>query len=112
MSKHNDELDTFAYAITAMAAAGYSTTEKTNDPVDEQEIILAAEDAAKEAAAVRAATEQAREFRDRLEAVGISYTELLGLMNRQLKLDHIAHNILVGWETGRTYPWEKKTTPP
>lgn len=55
-----------------------------------------------EEAAIRAATERARGLRDKLEAAGISYLTLLDLMGHQQDIGDIAHNILVGWETGRT----------
>lgn len=61
-----------------------------------------AEDAATEAAAVKAATERAKKFRDKLDAAGISYLALLDFMEQQESIGDIAHNILVGWETGRT----------
>lgn len=72
---------------------------------DELEAIQARIDAAEwaaEEAAIKAATERAKAFRDKLEAAGISYMTLLDLIERQQDIGDMAHNILVGWETGRT----------
>lgn len=66
------------------------------------DIVQQAAEIVEEEAAIQAATDQAKAFRDKLEADGISYLHLLELMDGQMALDHIAHNILVGWETGRT----------
>lgn len=63
-----------------------------------------AEDAAKEQAAVQAATAEAKEFRTKLEAAGISYHKLLELEAERENLSSIAHNILVGWERGEGLP--------
>lgn len=65
---------------------------------------FAAEDAAKEQAAVQAATAEAKEFRAKLEAAGISYHKLLELEAERENLSGIAHNILVGWERGEGLP--------
>ena len=59
-----------------------------------------AEDAAKE----QAATAEAKEFRTKLEAAGISYHKLLELEAERENLSSIAHNILVGWERGEGLP--------
>lgn len=65
---------------------------------------FAAEDTAKEQAAVQAATAEAKEFRAKLEAAGISYHKLLELEAERENLSGIAHNILVGWERGEGLP--------
>lgn len=63
-----------------------------------------AEDAEKEREAVRAATERAKQFRDKLEAVGISYMDLLELEALRDNLGNLAHNILLGYERGEGWP--------
>lgn len=63
-----------------------------------------AEDMAKEQAAVRAATVEAKKFRDKLEAVGISHTTLLDLEAMRGSLGDMGHNILLGWERGEGWP--------
>lgn len=63
-----------------------------------------AENAEKEQAAIRAATVEAKAFRDKLEAAGISYNKLLELEAERANLPSIAHNILVGWENGEGLP--------
>lgn len=62
------------------------------------------ENAAKEQAAVQAATVAAKAFRDKLEAAGISYKKLLELEAERESLSGIAHNILLGWECGEGLP--------
>lgn len=63
----------------------------------ERKARYAAEDMEKERRAVAAATEQAKAFRDKLEATGISYHELLALEQAHEDLGNMAHNILLGW---------------
>lgn len=63
-----------------------------------------AEDMAKEQTAVCAATETAKKFRDKLEAVGISYITLLDLEALRGNLGDMGHNILLGWERGEGWP--------
>ena len=60
----------------------------------------------KERRAVAAATEQAKAFRDKLEAAGISYHELMALEQAHEDLGNMAHNILLGWENGEGFPHE------
>lgn len=62
------------------------------------------ETAAKDQAALRAATAEAKAFREKLEAAGISYQKLLGLEAERANLSSIAHNILVGLERGEDLP--------
>ncbi|MDD2956390.1 MAG: hypothetical protein PHD67_08760 [Oscillospiraceae bacterium] len=63
-----------------------------------------AENAAKEQEAIRDATERAKAFRDKLEAVGISYSTMLDLEAMSRNLGNIGHNILLGWEHGEGLP--------
>ncbi len=63
-----------------------------------------AEDAERERRAIKAATEQAKDFRDKLEGLGISYTALLDLMDQQMNLGELAHRILLGYERGEGFP--------
>lgn len=72
----------------------------------ERKARYAAEDMEKERRAVAAATEQAKAFRDKLEAAGISYHELLALEQAHEDLGNMAHNILLGWENGEGFPHE------
>lgn len=65
---------------------------------------FAAEDQRKEQEAIRDATERAKAFRDKLEAVGISYMTLLELEALRGNLGNIGHNILIGWERGEGLP--------
>lgn len=65
---------------------------------------FAAEDAAREQEDIRAAAERAKKFRTRLEAAGISYNTLLGLMGKQERLGNLAHNLLLGYERGEGWP--------
>ena len=72
--------------------------------LEERKARYAAEDMEKERRAVTAATEQAKAFRDKLEAAGISYHELLALEQAHEDLGDMAHNILLGWENGEGFP--------
>ena len=72
----------------------------------ERKARYAAEDIEKERRAVAAATEQAKAFRDMLEAAGISYHELMALEQAHEDLGNMAHNILLGWENGEGFPHE------
>lgn len=72
----------------------------------ERKARYAAEDMEKERRAVASATEQAKAFRDKLEATGISYHELLALEQAHEDLGDMAHNILLGWENGEGFPHE------
>ena len=66
-----------------------------------------AERDAKEQAAVRAATERAKRFRDRLEAAGISFNTMLDLQAAyDADMDSLARNILLGYERGEGFPNE------
>ena len=52
------------------------------------------------------ATEQAKNFRDKLEAAGISYHKLLALEEARRDMNDLAHHILLGWENGEGFPHE------
>lgn len=64
----------------------------------------AAKDAAREQRAIREAVEEAKTFREYLEAEGISYTTLLHLIALQEDMSSLAHNILLGYEHGEGWP--------
>lgn len=72
----------------------------------ERKARYAAEDMEKERRAVAAATEQAKAFRDKLEAAGISYHKLLALEEARRDMNDLAHHILLGWENGEGFPHE------
>ena len=74
--------------------------------MDDRSTAISAEDIEKERRAVAAATEQAKAFRDKLEAAGISYHELMALEQAHEDLGNMAHNILLGWENGEGFPHE------
>ena len=63
-----------------------------------------AEDTARERKAVRAAVEEAKEFREHLERAGISYTTLLELEALRANLGSLGHNALLGFERGEGWP--------
>lgn len=65
---------------------------------------MEAEDAAREQRAIREAVEEAKTFREYLEAEGISYTTLLHLIALQEDMSSLAHNILLGYEHGEGWP--------
>ena len=57
-------------------------------------------------AEIAAAVKVAKAFRDKLEAAGISYHELMALEQAHEDLGNMAHNILLGWENGEGFPHE------
>lgn len=63
-----------------------------------------AAEAEKERRAIRRAVAEAKEFREYLEAEGISYTTLLHLIALQEDMSSLAHNILLGYEHGEGWP--------
>lgn len=65
---------------------------------------LAAEDMAKEQAAIREITEKAKKFRARLDAMCLKYTDLLELEVLAHGLGDMGHNILLGYERGEGWP--------
>lgn len=75
----------------------------------ERKARYAAEDIEKERRAVAAATEQAKAFRDKLEAAGISYHELMVLEQAHEDLGNMARNILLGWENGEGFHMSENT---
>ena len=64
----------------------------------------AAEDAAKEQAAIREVTERAKKFHARLDAMGLKYRDLLELEVLAHSLGDMGHNILLGYERGEGWP--------
>lgn len=60
--------------------------------------------AAREQRAIREAVEEAKAFREHLEAAGVSYTTLLHLIALQEDMSSLAHNILLGYEHGEGWP--------
>lgn len=65
---------------------------------------FAAEDVAREQAAIQAATRDAKKVHARLDAVGLKYLDLLELEAVRHDLGEIAHNILLGYERGEGWP--------
>lgn len=63
-----------------------------------------AEDAAREQAVMREVTEKAKKFHARLDAMGLSYRELLELEVLRSGLGSMGHNILMGYERGEGWP--------
>lgn len=54
--------------------------------------------------AVQTAVEQAKAFRANLEDVGLSYGQLLRLLEAYRNLGDIARNAITGWERGEGWP--------
>lgn len=65
-----------------------------------------AEDRAKEDAAIKAATERAKAFRDKLDQHGIKFSTLLDLAAEADALGGMERNILLGLERGEVPPCE------
>lgn len=65
---------------------------------------FAAEDMAKEQAAIREVTERAKKFHARLDAMGLKYRDLLELEVLAHSLGDMGHNILLGYERGEGWP--------
>lgn len=63
-----------------------------------------AEDAAKERAVFREITEKAKKFHASLDAMGLSYRDLLELEALAHALGDMGHNILLGYERGEGWP--------
>ena len=74
--------------------------------IDPEALLMefAAEDAAKEQAAIREVTERAKKFYDRLDAMGLKYRDLLELEVLAHSLGDMGHNILLGYERGEGWP--------
>ena len=74
--------------------------------IDLEELLaeFAAEDMAKEQAVFCKITEKAKKFHARLEAMGLSYRELLELEVLRSGLGSMGHNILLGYERGEGWP--------
>lgn len=65
---------------------------------------FAAEDMAREQAAIREVTERAKKFHARLDAMGLKYRDLLELEVLAHSLGDMGHNILLGYERGEGWP--------
>lgn len=73
------------------------------DEMEEAAALEYVEDALAERAAVKGAIASAKRFRQKLEAAGISYSELLDLIKERHALDATAENILMGMERGEVW---------
>ena len=74
--------------------------------MDERSTAISTAEVADDRAEIAAAVKAAKAFRDKLEAAGISYHELLALEQAHEDLGDMAHNILLGWENGEGFPHE------
>lgn len=74
--------------------------------MDDRSTAISAAEVADDRAEIAAAVKSAKAFRDKLEAAGISYHELLALEQAHEDLGNMAHNILLGWENGEGFPHE------
>ena len=72
--------------------------------MDDRSAAISAAEVADDRAEIAAAVKAAKAFRDKLEATGISYHELLALEQAHEDLGNMAHNILLGWENGEGFP--------
>ena len=72
--------------------------------MDERSTAISAAEVADDRAEIAAEVKAAKAFRDKLEAAGISYHELLALEQAHEDLGDMAHNILLGWENGEEFP--------
>ncbi|MEG2177203.1 MAG: hypothetical protein RRY97_10045 [Oscillibacter sp.] len=100
------KISTAGHRIFTMEGAKEFCQQIAAGEIDLEELraMYDAENAAKEREAIRKATEQAKAFRDKLEAVGISYMTMLELEALRGNLGSIGHNILIGWERGEGLP--------
>ena len=74
--------------------------------MDDRSTAISAAEVADDRAEIAAAVKSAKAFRDKLEAAGISYHELMALEQADEDLGNMAHNILLGWENGEGFPHE------
>lgn len=74
--------------------------------MDDRSTAISAAEVADDRAEITAAVKSAKAFRDKLEAAGISYHELMALEQAHEDLGNMAHNILLGWENGEGFPHE------
>lgn len=74
--------------------------------MDNRSTAISAAEVADDRAEIAAAVKAAKAFRDKLEAAGISYHELMALEQAHEDLGNMAHNILLGWENGEGFPHE------
>lgn len=74
--------------------------------MDDRSTAISTAEVADDRAEIAAAVKSAKAFRDKLEAAGISYHELMALEQAHEDLGNMAHNILLGWENGEGFPHE------
>ena len=74
--------------------------------MDDRSTAISAAEVADDRTEIAAAVKSAKAFRDKLEAAGISYHELMALEQAHEDLGNMAHNILLGWENGEGFPHE------
>lgn len=74
--------------------------------MDDRSTAISAAEVADDREEIAAAVKSAKAFRDKLEAAGISYHELMALEQAHEDLGNMAHNILLGWENGEGFPHE------
>lgn len=79
---------------------------REENAMDNRSTAISAAEVADDRAEIAAAVKAAKAFRDKLEATGISYHELLALEQAHEDLGDMAHNILLGWENGEDFPHE------
>ena len=72
--------------------------------MDDRSTAISAAEVADDRAEIAAAVKVAKAFRDKLEATGISYHELLALEQAHEDLGDMAHNVLIGYERGEGWP--------
>uniref|UniRef100_A0AAU8B796 Uncharacterized protein n=1 Tax=Dulem virus 34 TaxID=3145752 RepID=A0AAU8B796_9CAUD len=65
---------------------------------------IEAAEAEKGQAALREIVEKAKKFRDRLDTMGLKYTDLLELEELANDLGDIGHHVLLGYERGEGWP--------
>ena len=74
--------------------------------MDDRSTAISAAEVADDRSDIAAAVKSAKVFRDKLEAAGISYHELLALEEARRDMNALAHHILLGWENGEGFPHE------
>lgn len=104
--EHGRTIDTAGHRLFHMDAAMNLCQQIAAGEVDLEamQAEFAAENVAKERAAIQATAEAAKKFRDKLEAKGLKYTDLLELEVLRHNLGELGHNILLGYERGEGWP--------
>ncbi len=97
---------TAGYRHFTLAAAKEFCQKIAAREIDPEALLVefAAEDMAKEQAAIREVTERAKQFQKRLDAKGLKYTDLLELEVLAHSLGDMGHHILLGYERGEGWP--------